>query len=88
MPEVRYVQTSDGIHVAYQVLGHGDRDIVFVPGLMSHLELLWEDPQMAAFYRRLAKLGRLIMFDKRDTGLSDRAPGDMSLEERIEDVRR
>jgi DNA-binding SARP family transcriptional activator/pimeloyl-ACP methyl ester carboxylesterase len=87
MPEVRYVQTSDGIHIAYQVLGHGDRDIVFVPGLMSHLELLWEDPQMAAFYRRLAKLGRLIMFDKRDTGLSDRAPGDMSLEERIEDVR-
>ena len=54
---------------------------------MSHLELLWEDPEMAAFYRRLAKLGRLIMFDKRDTGLSDRAPGDMSLEERIEDVR-
>jgi DNA-binding SARP family transcriptional activator/pimeloyl-ACP methyl ester carboxylesterase len=87
MPEVRYVQTSDGIHIAYQVLGHGDRDIVFVPGLMSHLELLWEDPQMAAFYRRLAKLGRLIMFDKRDTGLSDRASGDMSLEERIEDMR-
>jgi DNA-binding SARP family transcriptional activator/pimeloyl-ACP methyl ester carboxylesterase len=87
MPEVRYVQTSDGIHIAYQVLGHGDRDIVLVPGLMSHLELVWEDPQMAAFYRRLAKLGRLIMFDKRDTGLSDRAPSDMSLEERIEDVR-
>jgi DNA-binding SARP family transcriptional activator/pimeloyl-ACP methyl ester carboxylesterase len=87
MPEVRYVQTSDGIHIAYQVLGHGDRDIVLVPGLMSHLELVWEDPQMAAFYHRLAKLGRLIMFDKRDTGLSDRAPGDMSLEERIEDVR-
>jgi DNA-binding SARP family transcriptional activator/pimeloyl-ACP methyl ester carboxylesterase len=87
MPEVRYVQTSDGIHIAYQVLGHGERDIVLVPGLMSHLELLWEDPQMAAFYRRLATLGRLIMFDKRDTGLSDRAPGDMSLEERVEDVR-
>jgi pimeloyl-ACP methyl ester carboxylesterase len=87
MPEVRYVQTSDGIHIAYQVLGHGDQDIIFVPGLMSHLELLWEDPQMAAFYRRLATLGRLVMFDKRDTGLSDRAPGDMSLEERIEDVR-
>ena len=87
MPEVRYVQTSDGIHIAYQVLGHGEQDIVLVPGLMSHLELLWEDPLMADFYRRLAKLGRLIMFDKRDTGLSDRASGDMSLEERIEDVR-
>jgi DNA-binding SARP family transcriptional activator/pimeloyl-ACP methyl ester carboxylesterase len=87
VPEVRYVQTNDGIHIAYQVLGHGEPDIVLVPGLMSHLELHWEDPQMAAFYRRLAKLGRLIMFDKRDTGLSDRAPSDMSLEERIEDVR-
>ena len=87
MPQVRYTQTSDGIHIAYQVLGHGEQDIVLVPGLMSHLELLWEDPRMASFYRRLAKLGRLIMFDKRDTGLSDRAPGDMSLEERIEDVR-
>ena len=78
---------SDGIHIAYQVLGDGERDIVLVPGLMSHLELLWEDPLMADFYRRLAKLGRLIMFDKRDTGLSDRALGDMSLEERIEDMR-
>jgi DNA-binding SARP family transcriptional activator/pimeloyl-ACP methyl ester carboxylesterase len=87
VPEVRYVRTSDGIHIAYQVLGHGERDIVLVPGLMSHLELLWEDRHMAAFYRRLATLGRLIMFDKRDTGLSDRAPGDMSLEERIQDVR-
>ena len=87
MPETRYVQTGDGIHIAYQVLGQGERDIVFVPGLMSHLELQWEDHQVAGFFRRLAKLGRLIMFDKRDTGLSDRAPGDMSLEERMEDVR-
>ena len=86
MPETRYVQTGDGIHIAYQVLGQGERDIVFVPGLMSHLELQWEDHQVAGFFRRLAKLGRLIMFDKRDTGLSDRAPGDMSLEERMEDV--
>ncbi len=80
-------QTDDGIHIAYQVLGEGERDILFVPGLMSHLELLWEDQETADFFRRLAKLGRLIMFDKRDTGLSDRAPGDMSLEERMEDVR-
>jgi DNA-binding SARP family transcriptional activator/pimeloyl-ACP methyl ester carboxylesterase len=87
VPPTRYAQTDDGIHVAYQVIGEGERDIVFVPGLMSHLELLWEDPETADFFRRLAKLGRLIMFDKRDTGLSDRAPGDMSLEERMEDVR-
>ena len=87
VPQTRYAQASDGIHIAYQVLGQGERDIVFVPGLMSHLELLWEDPQTSDFFCRLSGLGRLILFDKRDTGMSDRAPGDMSMEERIEDVR-
>jgi DNA-binding SARP family transcriptional activator/pimeloyl-ACP methyl ester carboxylesterase len=87
VPQTRYARTEDGIHVAYQVIGEGERDIVFVPALMSHLELLWEDHETADFFRRLARLGRLILFDKRDTGLSDRAPGDMSLEERMEDVR-
>jgi DNA-binding SARP family transcriptional activator/pimeloyl-ACP methyl ester carboxylesterase len=86
-PQTRYAPTADGIHVAYQVLGEGERDIIFVPGLMSHLELLWEDEETSAFYRRLSRLGRLILFDKRDTGLSDPAPSDMSLEERMEDVR-
>jgi DNA-binding SARP family transcriptional activator/pimeloyl-ACP methyl ester carboxylesterase len=86
-PKTRYAQTADGIHIAYQVTGEGEPDIVFVPGLMSHLELLWEDPQTADFFRILSRLGRLILFDKRDTGLSDRAPGDMSLEERMEDLR-
>jgi DNA-binding SARP family transcriptional activator/pimeloyl-ACP methyl ester carboxylesterase len=87
VPPIRYAQTSDGIHIAYLVTGEGEQDIVFVPGLMSHLELFWEDPQTSGFFRQLATLGRLIMFDKRDTGLSDRAPGDMPLEERIEDLR-
>ena len=87
VPQTRYVQTSDGIHVAFQVIGDGERDMVLVPGLMSHLELIWEDHETADFYQRLAGLGRLILFDKRDTGLSDRAPGSMSLEERMEDVR-
>jgi DNA-binding SARP family transcriptional activator/pimeloyl-ACP methyl ester carboxylesterase len=87
VPPIRYVQTSDGIHIAYLVTGEGERDIVFVPGLMSHLELFWEDPQTAGFFRQLATLGRLIMFDKRDTGLSDRAPGDSPLDERMEDLR-
>ncbi len=87
VPQTRYAQTSDGIHVAYQVIGQGERDMVLVPGLMSHLELIWEDHETADFYQRLARLGRLILFDKRDTGLSDRAPGSMSLEERMEDVR-
>jgi pimeloyl-ACP methyl ester carboxylesterase len=87
VPQTWYAPTEDGIHVAYQVLGGGDRDIIFVPGLMSHLELLWEDEETSGFYRRLSRLGRLILFDKRDTGLSDPAPSDMSLEERMEDVR-
>jgi DNA-binding SARP family transcriptional activator/pimeloyl-ACP methyl ester carboxylesterase len=87
VPRTRYVQTGDGIHVAFQVIGEGERDMVLVPGLMSHLELIWEDRETADFYQRLARLGRLILFDKRDTGLSDRAPGTMSLEERMEDVR-
>jgi DNA-binding SARP family transcriptional activator len=87
IPQTRYAQTGDGIHVAFQVTGEGERDMVLVPGLMSHLELIWEDHETADFYQRLARLGRLILFDKRDTGLSDRASGAMSLEERMEDVR-
>jgi DNA-binding SARP family transcriptional activator/pimeloyl-ACP methyl ester carboxylesterase len=87
VPAIRYAQTSDGIHLAYLVTGAGEQDIVFVPGLMSHLELFWEDPQTSGFFRQLATQGRLIMFDKRDTGMSDRGPGDMSLEERMEDLR-
>jgi DNA-binding SARP family transcriptional activator/pimeloyl-ACP methyl ester carboxylesterase len=87
VPQTRYAATADGIHIAYQVLGEGERDIIFVPGLMSHLELLWEDQETSGFFRRLSGLGRLILFDKRDTGLSDPAPSDMSLEERMEDVR-
>jgi DNA-binding SARP family transcriptional activator/pimeloyl-ACP methyl ester carboxylesterase len=87
VPPTRYAHTSDGIHIAFQVVGEGERDMVLVPGLMSHLELIWEDRETADFYQRLAGLGRLILFDKRDTGMSDRAPGTMSLEERMEDVR-
>jgi len=87
VPQTRYVQTGDGIHIAFQVIGEGERDMVLVPGLMSHLELIWEEHETADFYQRLATLGRLILFDKRDTGMSDRAVGAMSLEERMEDVR-
>ena len=58
-----------------------------MPGLISHLDLWWEDPYAARFFRRLSSLGRLIMFDKRDTGLSDRAAGEDTLEQRMDDVR-
>jgi DNA-binding SARP family transcriptional activator/pimeloyl-ACP methyl ester carboxylesterase len=86
LPATRYVKSGD-IHIAYQVIGHGGPDIVFVPGAISHLDLWWETGPTARFFKRLGALGRLIMFDKRDTGLSDRAPDDQPLEQRMDDVR-
>jgi DNA-binding SARP family transcriptional activator/pimeloyl-ACP methyl ester carboxylesterase len=85
-PATRYVKCGD-IHIAYAVIGHGGPDIVFVPGMFSHLDLWWETQATARFFQRLGALGRLIMFDKRDTGLSDRAPDDQPLEQRMDDVR-
>jgi DNA-binding winged helix-turn-helix (wHTH) protein len=82
---VRYAVT-DGLHIAYQVTGHGDRDIVLVPGFVSHLELDWADPRHARFLDRLASFGRLIRFDKRGTGMSDRPEGLPDLETRMHDV--
>ena len=83
--QVRYA-VSDGLQIAFQVTGRGDRDIVLVAGFVSHLELDWADPRHAAFLDRLGSLGRLIRFDKRGTGLSDR-PSDLpDLETRVHDV--
>ena len=87
-PETRYAKSGD-VHIAYQVVGEGPIDLVFVPGWITHLELAWEDPLEAAFLRRLASFSRLIVFDKRGTGLSDRVPVNELpiLEERMDDVR-
>ena len=87
-PETRYVQNGD-VNIAYQVIGDGDLDIVFVMGWVSHLEYFWEEPHFAAFLNRLASFSRLILFDKRGTGLSDRVPLSElpTLEQRMEDVR-
>jgi class 3 adenylate cyclase len=85
-PPVRYVQNED-VHIAYQVVGEGDRDLVLVQGYLSHLDMDWEHPPMARFFRALASFNRLILFDKRGTGLSDRAVGIATLEERMDDVR-
>ncbi len=85
IPDTRYAVSGD-LHIAYQVAGAGELDIVFVPGLVSHLDLWWEEPVTSRFFRRLALLGRVILFDKRDTGLSDRAPGDTPLEEQMADL--
>jgi class 3 adenylate cyclase/pimeloyl-ACP methyl ester carboxylesterase len=87
-PETRYSRSADGIHIAYQVLGDADLDLVVSPGYVSHLEHSWEDPQMARFLRRLASFSRLIVFDKRGTGMSDRSAGEDAplLEDRVNDI--
>lgn len=86
VPEIRYTKTADGYDIAYQTVGDGPLDVVWVPGMASHLELEWETP-FANVYRQLASFARLIRFDKRGTGLSDRDVGAPTLEDRIEDMR-
>lgn len=86
IPETSFTE-CDGIDIAYQVIGdRGLLDIVYIPAFVSHLEVMWELPEFAAFLERLASFGRLITFDKRGTGLSDRIPGMATLEERAGDV--
>jgi class 3 adenylate cyclase len=86
--EIRYAKSGD-VHVAYQVVGDGARNLVFVPGFVSNLEVQWELPGFSRFIHRLACFSRLILFDKRGTGLSDRVPTRElpTLEERMDDVR-
>jgi class 3 adenylate cyclase len=78
---------SGGISIAYQVHGEGPLDLVFVPGFVSHVELIWESPDLARFLRRLASFTRLIVFDKRGQGLSDRPAEPPTLEESMDDLR-
>lgn len=84
--EVRYAQSGE-VSIAWQTVGAGDRDLVYVPGWVSHLEYGWEQERLADFYRRLADFSRLILFDKRGTGLSDRTYGLPTIEQRMDDVR-
>ncbi|MDX6484655.1 MAG: hypothetical protein QOI81_1738 [Actinomycetota bacterium] len=87
-PETRYARSGD-LNIAYQVTGEGPRDLVYVPGWVSNVEMMWEEPALARFLERLASFSRLILFDKRGTGLSDRVSNDElpTLEERMDDVR-
>jgi len=84
--EVQYARSGD-VNIAYQVVGAGPLDLVLVPGFVSHLELDWEEPHSARFLEQLASFSRLIRFDKRGTGLSDRPGGLPDLETRMDDVR-
>src|SRR5207244_10566626 len=85
-PEMRYARSGD-VSIAYQVLGDGPFDLVFAPGFVSNVEFGWEEPTLERFYGRLASFCRLIIFDKRGTGLSDRVSGVPDLETRMEGVR-
>jgi pimeloyl-ACP methyl ester carboxylesterase/DNA-binding winged helix-turn-helix (wHTH) protein/class 3 adenylate cyclase len=87
-PETRYARSGD-VNIAYQVVGDHPVDLVFVMGWVSHLEMFWEEPSFARFLRRLASFSRLILFDKRGTGLSDSVPLSRlpTLEQRMDDVR-
>lgn len=87
-PETMYARSGD-VNIAYQVIGDGPLDLVFVMGWVSHLEYFWREPSFARFLLRLASFARLILFDKRGTGLSDRVPINElpTLEQRMDDVR-
>ncbi len=85
-PETQYVKNGD-VFIAYQVFGSGSTDLIMVPGFLSHLENTWSSPDTARFLMRLGEYCRVIMFDKRGTGLSDRVENLPDLEQRKDDVR-
>ncbi|HET7647172.1 MAG TPA: adenylate/guanylate cyclase domain-containing protein [Gaiellaceae bacterium] len=85
-PETRYVRSGD-VSIAYQVLGEGPFDVVFVPGFVSHVELVWATPPYDTICARLASYSRLLVFDKRGSGMSDRVSVAPTLETRMDDVR-
>jgi len=86
-PDIRYVRAEDGTSIAYAVAGDGPFDLLCIPGFVSHLELFWEAPGAEHYFGRLASFARLIMFDKRGQGLSDRPPGPPTLEQSAGDAR-
>ena len=81
-PQTRYAKSGD-VRIAYQVVGEGPFDLVYVPGAMSHVDLIWDDPARASYFGAIAEWCRLILFDKRGTGASDPV-GVADLETRIE----
>ncbi len=86
MPETKYAQSGD-LSIAYQTVGEGPLDILFIPGFVSNVELLWDRPLWADMFNRFSKMGRFIFFDKRGTGCSDRSLGTGSAEDRMDDAR-
>lgn len=85
-PETQYVMSGD-VSVAFQVFGKGQQDLLYVPGIISHLETNWDEPNSAKFLNALGQHFRVIIFDKRGQGMSDRIEGATTLEERIDDLK-
>ena len=86
VPETHYAKADDGVHIAYQVFGDGPFDLVVIPGFISHVELAWEDDSIARALRRLGSVSRVIMFDKRGTGMSDRTERLPDIDRRMLDI--
>jgi pimeloyl-ACP methyl ester carboxylesterase len=84
-PRTRYALSGDA-HIAYQAFGEGDLDLVFVPGFVSNIEHYWEMPGVPELLERLGSFARVVIFDKRGTGLSDPVPGPPPLEQRMDDM--
>jgi pimeloyl-ACP methyl ester carboxylesterase len=85
-PETHYAKADDGVHIAYQVFGAGLFDLVVVPGFISHVELGWDDEAIAHALRRLGSFSRVILFDKRGTGMSDRPDQLPDIDRRMLDI--
>jgi pimeloyl-ACP methyl ester carboxylesterase len=85
-PEIRYAKSGD-VHIAYQVFGNGPQHLVIIPGFISHVEHVWDSPDQAAWFNHLARRTRIVMFDKRGTGLSDRLGQLPNLDQRMDDAR-
>jgi class 3 adenylate cyclase len=86
LPETRYARAPDGISIAYQVIGDGPVDLLWIPGYQGNLEVMWEQPLVATFFAKLAAFSRVIVHDRRATGLSDRATSLPDLETRVDDT--
>src|SRR5579872_2117533 len=86
VPETHFAMSGD-VHIAYQTVGEGAIDLVFVMGWITHMDYFWQEPHFARFLRRLASFSRLILLDLRGRGLSDRAVGVPTFEERMDDIR-
>src|SRR3989304_4401453 len=84
-PETRYTKSGD-VHIAYQVVGEGPLDLIYAPPWGGNFELFWEEPSFTRFLLRLASFSRLILFDKRGTGSSDRTAKLPILEEQMDDI--